>query len=94
METHPGWEVMSDSDDSGDDSQDDDGMLLFYSMYYVHCFGLKDMMMSGVLVSSDATILALKSRRQVPILKDIHRYLLTKECIDRGIHCVMKLNRW
>ncbi|KAJ0181016.1 hypothetical protein K1T71_003101 [Dendrolimus kikuchii] len=24
METHPGWEVMSDSDDSGDDSQDDD----------------------------------------------------------------------
>lgn len=25
METHPGWEVLSDSEDSGDDSQDDDG---------------------------------------------------------------------
>ncbi|KAI5642441.1 HSA domain-containing protein [Phthorimaea operculella] len=25
MEQHPGWEVVSDSDDSGDDSQDDDG---------------------------------------------------------------------
>ncbi|XP_069365997.1 ATP-dependent helicase brm isoform X2 [Maniola hyperantus] len=24
METHPGWEVLSDSDDSGDDSQDDE----------------------------------------------------------------------
>ncbi|XP_047514277.1 ATP-dependent helicase brm [Pieris napi] len=24
MESHPGWEVMSDSDDSGDDSQDDE----------------------------------------------------------------------
>ncbi|XP_048481858.1 ATP-dependent helicase brm isoform X1 [Plutella xylostella] len=24
MESHPGWEVLSDSDDSGDDSQDDD----------------------------------------------------------------------
>ncbi|KAI8429647.1 hypothetical protein MSG28_000228 [Choristoneura fumiferana] len=24
METHPGWEVLSDSEDSGDDSQDDD----------------------------------------------------------------------
>ncbi|XP_063393205.1 ATP-dependent helicase brm [Cydia fagiglandana] len=24
MEAHPGWEVLSDSDDSGDDSQDDD----------------------------------------------------------------------
>lgn len=25
MEVHPGWEVLSDSEDSGDDSQDDDG---------------------------------------------------------------------
>ncbi|CAH0722343.1 unnamed protein product, partial [Brenthis ino] len=25
MDTHPGWEVLSDSDDSGDDSHDDDG---------------------------------------------------------------------
>lgn len=25
MDTHPGWEVLSDSEDSGDDSQDDDG---------------------------------------------------------------------
>lgn len=29
METHPGWEVMSDSEDSGDDSQDDDGNYTF-----------------------------------------------------------------
>lgn len=35
METHPGWEVLSDSEDSGDDSQDDDGELYDYVDYIV-----------------------------------------------------------
>lgn len=37
METHPGWEVLSDSEDSGDDSQDDDGELYDYVDYVTLC---------------------------------------------------------
>lgn len=32
METHPGWEVLSDSEDSGDDSQDDDGTYCTFTL--------------------------------------------------------------
>lgn len=35
MEMHPGWEVLSDSEDSGDDSQDDDGTFYYSSFLFL-----------------------------------------------------------
>lgn len=43
MESHPGWEVLSDSEDSGDDSQDDDGnstgqLMIFLEIILFLCY--------------------------------------------------------
>lgn len=35
MESHPGWEVLSDSEDSGDDSQDEGG--LYFTFIFACC---------------------------------------------------------